>query len=34
VSKDAEAGVQEMTDKFISLVEKHLASKEKEIMSI
>lgn len=34
VAKDAEAGVQEMTDKFISTVEKHLASKEKEIMSI
>jgi ribosome recycling factor len=34
VAKDAETGVQEMTDKFISMVEKHLASKEKEIMSI
>ena len=34
VAKDAEAGIQEMTDKFISTVEKHLASKEKEIMSI
>ncbi len=34
VAKDAETGVQDMTDKFISLVEKHLASKEKEIMSI
>jgi len=34
VAKDAEAGVQDMTDKFISMVEKHLASKEKEIMSI
>ena len=34
VAKDAETGVQDMTDKFISTVEKHLASKEKEIMSI
>lgn len=34
VAKDAETGVQEMTDRFISTVEKHLASKEKEIMSI
>lgn len=34
VAKDAEEGVQNMTDKFISAVEKHLASKEKEIMSI
>lgn len=34
VAKDAEAGIQEMTDRFTSVVEKHLASKEKEIMSI
>lgn len=34
VAKDAEANVQEMTDKFIALVDKHLASKEKEIMSV
>ncbi len=33
-SKDAEAEVQGLTDKFISAVEKHLAAKEKEIMSI
>ncbi len=33
-SKDAEKSMQELTDKFISLVEKHLASKEKEIMSV
>ncbi|HMT75246.1 MAG TPA: ribosome recycling factor [Chitinophagaceae bacterium] len=33
-AKDAEEDVQEMTDKFIALVDKHLASKEKEIMSI
>src|SRR5450759_2365996 len=31
-AKDAETEIQEMTDKFISLVEKHLAAKEKEIM--
>lgn len=33
-AKDAEAEVQQVTDKFISLVEKHLASKEKEIMAV
>jgi ribosome recycling factor len=33
-AKDAEAEVQQVTDKFITVVEKHLASKEKEIMSI
>ena len=33
-AKDAEADVQELTDKHISLVEKHLASKEKEIMAV
>ena len=33
-AKDAEDEIQEMTDKFISLVEKHLAAKEKEIMSV
>jgi ribosome recycling factor len=33
-AKDAETEIQEMTDKFISLVEKHLAAKEKEIMSV
>lgn len=32
--KDAEKEVQEMTDKFIALVEKHLASKEKDMMAI
>ena len=32
--KDAEKEAQESTDKFISLVEKHLAAKEKEIMSV
>jgi ribosome recycling factor len=33
-AKDAEADVQVVTDKYISGVEKHLASKEKEIMSV
>jgi ribosome recycling factor len=31
---DAEKEIQEITNKFISLVDKHLASKEKEIMSV
>jgi ribosome recycling factor len=34
ITKDAEKSIQETTDKFISLVEKHLSSKEKEIMSV
>ncbi|NML20433.1 ribosome recycling factor [Pseudoflavitalea sp. G-6-1-2] len=34
VSKDAEKNVQDTTDKFIALVEKHLAAKEKEIMTV
>ena len=34
VSKDAETNVQNLTDKFISAVDKHLASKEKEIMAV
>jgi len=34
LTKDAEKKMQEMTDKFIVLVEKHLSSKEKEIMSV
>lgn len=33
-AKDAEAEVQQITDKFTALVERHLAAKEKEIMSI
>ncbi|HEX7844457.1 MAG TPA: ribosome recycling factor [Chitinophagaceae bacterium] len=33
-AKDAEADVQQVTDKFIAAVDKHLASKEKEIMSV
>jgi len=34
VCKDSEAEVQESTDKFIVLVEKHLSAKEKEIMTV
>jgi ribosome recycling factor len=33
-AKDAEAEVQQVTDKYISAVEKHLSSKEKEVMSV
>ena len=33
-AKDAEQSVQQVTDKYISAVEKHLTSKEKEIMSV
>ena len=33
-AKDGEDEVQEVTNKYISAVEKHLASKEKEIMSV
>src|SRR5262249_2701703 len=33
-AKDGESNVQNMTDKYIAAVEKHLASKEKEIMSV
>lgn len=34
LTKDAEKQMQEITDQHISIVEKHLASKEKEIMSV
>jgi ribosome recycling factor len=34
LTKDAEKQMQEITDQHISMVEKHLASKEKEIMSV
>lgn len=34
LSKDAEKTIQEMTDKFIALVDKHLVAKEKEIMTV
>jgi ribosome recycling factor len=33
-AKDAEAEVQELTNRYIALVDKHLTTKEKEIMSI
>lgn len=33
-AKDAEKDIQDVTDKFIILVDKHLAAKEKEMMSI
>jgi ribosome recycling factor len=33
-AKDAEADIQVVTDRYIALVEKHLASKEKEIMAV
>jgi ribosome recycling factor len=34
ICKDAETNVQQLTDKYISLVDKHLAAKEKEIMTV
>lgn len=34
VCKDAETEVQESTDKFIALIDKHLSAKEKEIMTV
>ena len=34
VVKDAEDKIQKMTDQFISIVDKHLEAKEKEIMTI
>lgn len=34
IAKDAETNVQNITNKFIDLVDKHLSSKEKEIMSV
>lgn len=33
-AKDAEADIQELTNRYISLVEKHLATKEKEVMAV
>jgi ribosome recycling factor len=33
-AKDAEAAMQDITNDYISLIEKHLAAKEKEIMSV
>ena len=34
IAKDAETNIQDITDKFITTVDKHLISKEKEIMSV
>ncbi|MBX2932832.1 MAG: ribosome recycling factor [Ferruginibacter sp.] len=34
ISKDAENAAQQETDKYIVLIEKHLAAKEKEIMAV
>ena len=34
MAKDAETEVQQLTDKFITAVDKHFESKEKEIMSV
>jgi ribosome recycling factor len=34
LAKDTEKNIQDMTDRFIATVEKHLAIKEKEIMSV
>jgi ribosome recycling factor len=34
ISKDSEKEVQDLTDKYILLVEKHLEAKEKEIMAV
>jgi ribosome recycling factor len=34
IAKDTEANIQELTNKFIVAVDKHLASKEKEIMAV
>ncbi len=33
-AKDAETNVQQVTDRYIAAVEKHLSSKEKEIMAV
>ena len=33
-SKDAENDIQELTDRYIALVDKHLSSKEKDIMAV
>jgi ribosome recycling factor len=34
IAKDSEKEVQDITDKYIALVEKHLAAKERDVMSI
>jgi ribosome recycling factor len=33
-AKDAETDIQAITDRYITLVDKHLATKEKEIMAV
>ena len=33
-AKDAETNIQQVTDRYITVVEKHLTTKEKEIMSV
>ena len=33
-AKDAEADIQDLTNRFIAVVDKHLAAKEKEIMAV
>jgi ribosome recycling factor len=33
-AKDAEADIQDLTNRFIAMVDKHLAAKEKEIMAV
>lgn len=33
-AKDAEADIQDLTNRYIALVDKHLAAKEKEIMAV
>lgn len=34
VAKDAEKNVQDLTDRYIALIEKHLEAKEKDIMTV
>ena len=34
IAKDSEKEIQEITDRYITLVEKHLAAKEKDVMAI
>ncbi len=34
IAKDTEANIQEITNKFIAAVDKHLSAKEKEIMAV
>ena len=33
-AKDAEKDIQEVTDKYVTLIEKHLEAKDKEIMAV